>query len=58
MSEPKAPGRVLQLLAFVDWCRQAEREAFRLGVAPMPPQWPGEPEWLRELRVKQKEASR
>lgn len=45
-------NRVAMHLAFVDWVRAAEREAFRLGVMPMPPQWPGEPEWLRQLRRK------
>ena len=50
MSEPKAPGRVMMAIAFTDRCRQAEREAYRLGLGPMPVEYFGEPEWLRELR--------
>ncbi len=57
MSEPKAPG-VLAILAFVDWCREAERLAFQLGVGPMPVENFGEPSWLRDLRARQKEAAK
>ena len=43
MSEPKAPARILRHLAYSDWCRAAEIEAFRLGVGPMPVEYFGEP---------------
>ncbi len=46
------PGRVLQILAYVDWVRRAEREDYRRGLTTvMPPPSFNEPAWLRALRA-------
>jgi len=48
----------LEQIAWVDWRRLCEAEVYRAGLGPMPPEKFGDPQWLRELRAKQKEAAK